>query len=130
MADEEYFPYKAETFKMLGAAFEVYKRIGNGFSEGVYQEALAIEFRLRDIPFEAQPRLHITYKGEQLQRVFIPDFICFDAIIVEIKAVTLLTDLHRSQLFNYLKASGMILGYLLNFGHEPLLERDRILYTR
>jgi GxxExxY protein len=129
MTDEEYFPYKDEGYRILGAAFEVYRRIGNGFGEGVYQEALAIEFSLRDIPFEEQPRLHIEYKGTQLRRTFVPDFICFDAIIVEIKAVALINDLHRSQLFNYLKASRFILGYVLNFGHEPLLEHDRKLCT-
>ncbi len=119
--------YEEETYKILGACFEVYKDKGCGFLEAVYQECLEIEFSLQSIPFEIQPPLSLAYKGRTLRQTYIPDLICFQKIIVEIKAVSLLDDAHRAQLHNYLKASGHRVGLLLNFGHHPKLEHERII---
>jgi len=115
-----------ETYRILGACFEVYKEEGCGFVEGVYQECLEIEFGLQDIPFRAQQELALTYKGRPLRQSFRPDFVCFDSVIVELKAVSELNDEHRAQVHNYLKATGYKVGLLVNFGHYPLLEKERI----
>ena len=115
-----------ESYAIQGACFEVYKEKGNGFLEAVYQECLGIEFSMRNIPFKTQPKLALTYKGRSLDQIYRPDFICFDSVIVEIKAVSALLDEHRAQLFNYLKATGLKLGLLVNFGHHPRLEYERI----
>jgi len=118
--------YKLESFEIMGACFEVYKEKGSGFLESVYQECLEIELRERKILFKAQPELSLTYKGRQLKGKFKPDLICLDKIVVELKAVTALTDEHRAQVHNYLRATGMKLGLLVNFGHYPKLEYERI----
>ncbi len=102
--------YKEESYKIVGACFEVYNELGSGFVESVSQESLELEFGLSGVPFEAQKRLIIQYKGNSLKQKFIPDFICFGEIILEIKAVSQLTDVHRAQLHNYLKATGYRLG--------------------
>jgi GxxExxY protein len=94
--------YKDEAFAIMGACFEVHNVYGSGFLEPVYQECLAIEFELRKIPFKAKPKLTLTYKGRVLEKVYEPDFICFDKIVVEIKAASVLADEHRAQLHNYL----------------------------
>jgi len=120
--------FKEESYAIMGACFEVYKEKGCGFLEAVYQECLEMEFRSQDIPFEGQPCLHLTYKGMSLKDTYEPDFICFDKIIVEIKAVSELTDIHRAQVHNYLKATGYNLGLLVNFGHYPKLEYERIVH--
>ena len=117
--------YKDESYRILGACFEVYNDKGCGFLEGVYQECLEIELGLQDIPFLAQKELSLEYKGKRLRQVYKPDFICFDKIIIELKAVSKLTDEHRAQVHNYLKATGMKLGLLVNFGHYPKLESER-----
>jgi GxxExxY protein len=118
--------FKDESYRIMGACFEVYKEKGCGFVEPVYQECLAIELGLQGIPFRAQEELLLTYKGHKLQQRYKPDFILFDKIILEIKAVSQLVDEHRAQLHNYLKATGYRLGLLVNFGHHPLLEHERI----
>jgi GxxExxY protein len=118
--------HKLESFEIMGACFEVYKEKGSGFLESVYQECLEIEFAGRKIPFKVQPELSLTYKGHPLKSKFKPDFICHDKIVVELKAVTALTDEHRAQVQNYLRATGMKLGLLVNFGHYPKLEYERI----
>lgn len=118
--------YKDESYAIMGACFEVYKEKGSGFLEAVYQECLEIEFAQRKIPFASQRELELTYKGQKLRQVYRPDFICFDLIIVEIKAVSTLANEHRAQLHNYLKATGMNLGLLINFGHHPKLEYERV----
>src|SRR6266852_4665094 len=104
-----------ETYAILGAAFEVYKEKGCGFLEAVYQECLEIEFELQSIPFVPQSELQLSYKGRRLKQKYQPDFICFEKIIVEIKALKPLADEHRAQLHNYLKATGYKLGLLVNF---------------
>lgn len=119
--------YEAETYKIIGACFEVYKEKGCGVLEAVYQECLEIEFGLQEIPFQPQADLHLSYKDRSLVTFYTPDFICFDKIIVEIKAVSCLADEHRAQLHNYLKATGMRVGLLVNFGHYPKLEYERII---
>ncbi len=118
--------YPDESFAIRGALFEVYKNKGAGFLEPVYQECLEIEFRLTGVPAIAQPRLQLDYKGIPLKSEYIPDFICYDKIIIEIKAVKELTDAHRAQVQNYLKATGFKLAFLVNFCHHPLVEIERI----
>jgi GxxExxY protein len=118
--------YKDESYRIIGACFEVYKEKGCGFLEAVYQECLEIEFGLQGIPFTPQLELQLSYKGKALKHVYLPDFVCYGKIIVEIKAVTAVADEHRAQVHNYLKATGYRLGLLVNFGHYPQLEYERI----
>ena|ERR1700733_12834562 len=118
--------HKLESFEIMGACFEVYREKGGGFVEPVYQECLEIELGLRRVPFKAQQELALTYKGQLLKSKFKPDFICYDKIVLEIKAVSGLTDEHRAQVQNYLRATGMKLGLLVNFGHYPKVEYERI----
>ncbi len=117
--------YKTESYKIIGACFEVYNQKGCGFTELVYQECLEIEFRLQNIPFVAQPKIELEYKGQTLNQFFVPDFICFDKIILEIKAVESLAEAHISQTINYLNATNFKLGWLVNFGKHNGLERKR-----
>jgi GxxExxY protein len=123
------FIFKDEGYKILGACFEVYKEKGCGFHEGIYQESLAIEFELQGIPFVEQPQIPVFYKGRQLKKCFVPDFICYDEIIVELKALSQLVDEHRSQVLNYLKATSKPVGYLINFGHHPKILHERMIRT-
>lgn len=122
------FIYREEGYRILGACFEVYKQKGCGFLEGVYQESLEIEMELQGIPFVSQPSLALTYKERPLRQKYVPDFICFEKIILELKAVSALSDEHRAQVYNYLKATGFKIGYLVNFGHFPKVERERIIF--
>jgi len=117
--------FKEESYRIIGACFEVYKEKGNGFLEAVYQECLALELGLQDIPFVERSRIGLKYKGQDLKQHYEPDFLCFGKIIVEIKAVKHLGDEHRAQVINYLKATGLELGLLVNFGHHPKLEHER-----
>ena len=119
--------FEKETYQILGACFEVYKEKGSGFLEAVYQECLAIEFELQGIPFQSKAKLQLTYKGHVLKKVYVPDFICFDKIIIELKALSDLADKHRAQVHNYLKATGQRVGLLVNFGHYPKIEHERII---
>jgi GxxExxY protein len=123
---EKEIVYKEESYAIVGACFEVYKEKGCGFLEAVYQECLEIELASRNVPFKAQADLVLTYKGRTLRQTYRPDVICYEKIVVELKAVTALTDAHRAQVHNYLKATGMRLGLLVNFGHYPKLEYERI----
>ncbi|MBC8206387.1 MAG: GxxExxY protein [Kiritimatiellales bacterium] len=118
--------HQEEGYKINGACFEVYKDKGCGFLEDVYQECLEVEFEEQGIPFEAQHPLKLEYKGRILRKKYIPDFICFGKIIVEIKAVKEITDEHRAQVQNYLKATGYKLGLIINFGHYPKVQIERI----
>ncbi|MEQ8210869.1 MAG: GxxExxY protein [Lacipirellulaceae bacterium] len=121
--------HKQESYQILGAAFEVYNQMGSGFLEAVYQECLEIEFRERNLPFLSQKPLELNYKSKPLEAKYIPDFICYEKIIVEIKAVTELNSNHRAQVLNYLKATGYQLGLLINFGKHGGLESERILWN-
>src|SRR5207237_9914773 len=96
--------------KIMGACFEVYKEKGCGFLEAVFQECLELELGDQGIPFFAHPILALNYKGRQLRQTYTPDFVCFEKIVVEIKAVSALTDEHRAQVHNYLRATGHRLG--------------------
>lgn len=118
--------YEEESYSIKGACMEVYKTMGNGFLELVYQECLEIEFQKRGIPFVPQKPLTLTYQGQILKRTYQPDFVCFDKIIVEIKAVSKLSPENYAQVMNYLKATDYQLGLLFNFGHYPLLQQERI----
>ncbi len=118
--------YKDESYAIQGAIFDVYREMGNGFLEAVYQECLQKEFSKRGVPYQSQVELRLIYKGEYLEQTYRPDFICYDKIIVELKAMKNTKEEHQAQLFNYLKATGMRLGLLVNFGHYPLAEIERI----
>ena len=114
-----------ESYAIVGAAMEVYNHLGIGFLEPVYQEALEIEFQKRFIHYEREKELVIYYDGHPLQKTYKADFICYDRIIVELKAVSEINDTHRSQLFNYLHATGLKLGILINFGNDEGLQWER-----
>ena len=119
--------YSEQTYAINGAAFQVYNTLGYGFLEAVYQEALEIEFKKRGIPYEREKELKITYNDIELKQTYKADFICFGKIIVELKAVSSIEDVHRSQVYNYLHATGYRLGLLLNFGCANGLEKERII---
>jgi GxxExxY protein len=113
------------SYKILGACFEVYKEKGSGFLEPVYQECLQIVFQLQGIPFVAQQPLQLFYKGRELQQKYKPDFVCFDEVDLEIKAVSSLNDEHRAQSLNYLKSTRHKLGMMVNFCSFPKLQHER-----
>lgn len=118
--------YAQESYKIVGAAFEVYNKMGHGFLEAVYQECLELEFRKRGIPYEREKEIKIYYDGQELKQVYRADFVCYGKIIVELKAVSELNEAHHAQVYNYLHATGMKLGILLNFGNSEELEKVRI----
>lgn len=118
--------YSDESYAINGAAMDVYNQLGHGFLEAVYQEALEKEFVIRGIPYEREKELTISYKGEVLKQRYKADFVCYGKVIVELKAVSEINDTHRSQVYNYLHATGYRLGLLLNFGYSDGLERERI----
>jgi len=115
-----------EAYRIQGAVFEVSRQMGTGFLEAVYQECLSIEFGARGIPFEAGPTLSLAYEGATLEQVYRPDFVCFGSVIVELKAVRELTPEHRGQVLNYLNATGLRLGLLVNFGCAPKARIERL----
>ena len=115
-----------ESYALIGAFFEVYNNWGCGFLEEVYQESLEMELQERNIPFISQQDLQLQYKGKLLKHAYRPDLICFNQIIVELKAVSTIIKEHEAQLQNYLKATGLRLGFLVNFGHYPKLELKRV----
>ena len=118
--------YKEESYKIIGACFEVYKQKGFGFTEPVYQECLGMEIEIQKIPFIALPKIQLEYKGRLLEQFFRADFVCFGKIIVEIKAVSTLIDEHKSQVLNYLNATSFELALLVNFGGYPKIEYKRL----
>ena len=121
--------YKDEAYAIIGACFEVYNVMGSGFLEGVYQKCLEREFSLRGIPYAPQQQIKLAYKGYEIGQDYFPDFVCYGGIIVEIKAVSRLTDEFRSQILNYLNATQFKLGLLINFGHHKTLEKERFVFT-
>jgi GxxExxY protein len=116
------------TFAIIGAAMEVHRRLGHGFLEAVYQEALELEFAHRNIPARKQVELPITYRGSLLRTFYKADFLCYESVIVEVKAVSALESAHHAQVINYLKATGHPVGMLLNFG-SPSLGHHRLIFT-
>jgi GxxExxY protein len=118
--------YEDETYAIKGAVFEVYKTMGAGFLEAVYQECLEEELRIREIPFVSQVEIKLDYKGKPLRQFYKADIVCYDKIILELKAVSNRLPEHSAQLFNYLRATKTNLGLLVNFGHYPGVEIKRI----
>jgi GxxExxY protein len=119
--------YKQEVFAIIKAAMEVHTELGNGFLEPVYQESLEIELTLRKIPVISQQRLQLFYKEFELKKEYIPDFVCYEKIIIEIKALDRITNIEIAQLINYLKATKLKLGLLINFGSRGKIERQRFI---
>ena len=112
--------YEKETGKIIKACMNVFNELGNCFLEPVYQEALSIEFDLLGIPYKKEVKLEIIYKGYTINKPYYADFVCFDSIIVELKAVSSLVNAHKSQVINYLKAINKEIGLLINFGSSSL----------
>ena len=110
--------YEEETYQINAAIYEVNKRLGCGFLEKVYQEALAKEFIFRSIPFEREKRFRLRYRDEYLEQEYVADFVCFGKIIIELKSVESILPVHKAQVINYLKATGMKLGILVNYGES------------
>ncbi len=117
------------TYAIIGAAMEVHRELGSGFLEGVYQEALALELAAQAVPHRREVELSISYKGKRLNVAYRADFVCFDAVIVELKALTHLSGTDEAQLIHYLKATGHEVGLLLNFG-SPSLEQRRLVFSK
>ena len=121
--------FRNECCQIIGACMTVHQDKGNGFAEPVYQDALEIELEHSTIPFDAQRNFQIAYRGRPLRHTYTPDLLCFDRIIVELKAAKTLTDEHRAQVLNYLKVTGLRLGLLVNFGSHPRLEWERLILS-
>ncbi len=120
--------YPDECYAIRGAVYEVYRELGNAYHEEVYQQCLERELKARGIPFDAKKELRIFYKGEPIEKTYIPDIMCYDKIIVELKAVEALTNEHRSQLLNYLRLTKCRLGLLVNFGSYPKSTVEQFAY--
>ena len=118
--------FEEETYAIRGAIFEVYRELGCGFLEAVYQECLEKELITRNIPFVAQPQLNLSYKGVELNQAYRPDLICYGSVIVELKALSELVGEHRAQLLNYLKATSLKVGLLVTFGSYPKAVVERL----
>ncbi len=118
-----------KTHEIIGAAIEVHRELGHGFLESVYQEALQIEFSSRQIPFQKEVELPVYYKGTIISKSYKADFICYQGIVVELKALSQLSGKEESQIINYLKATGLEIGLLLNFGSRSL-EYKRFIFER
>ena len=120
---EQVYLYQSETYKIIGAMMEVHKHLGSGFLEVVYQEALAIEFEIQKIPYIREKKLILFYKEVQLEKFYVPDFLCYDKIVVDLKAISALTSTHDSIMLNYLNATKFKVGLLGNFGEKSLKYR-------
>lgn len=112
--------FKEECFQIIGACMAVHSELGCGFLEAVYQEALEIELKKKSIPYNREEKLNFYYKDHLLHKQYIADFICYDKIILELKAVKQMEDIHHAQILNYLKATNKKLGLLINFGANSL----------
>lgn len=127
--DSDKILYKEESFKIIGACMKVHRSLGAGFLEAVYEEALEREFLIQNIPFKRQLKLELYYEKEKLKKQYRVDFVCYDAIVLEIKAVQQLPVAFYMQLKNYLKCTNMELGMLINFG-TPSLTYKRIINSK
>ena len=125
-ANEMNYLLKEECYKVIGCAMKVHSELGCGFLEPVYQEALAIELEESRIPFLKEKVLDITFKGRFFKKKYVADFVCYDQLIIELKAIEVLAPDHTSQVINYLKATGLKVGLLLNFG-SPKLQYKRVI---
>lgn len=125
MLGENKILYKEESFSIIGTAFKVYNEMGCGFLEPVYQECMELELSKQEISFASQKQLSLKYDGIKLKQTYKTDLICYDKIIVELKAITNILDEHRAQVLNYLNATKIKLGLLVNFGSHPKLEYER-----
>jgi len=121
--------YKTEAYKIIGAAMEVHKELGPGFLESVYHEALELEFKKQNIPYKREKLMNIFYKGIKLKKRYSADFVCYDKIIVEVKALSSLSSDHEAQILNYLKTTSLKLGLLINFGTKSL-QYKRLVLTK
>ncbi len=119
--------YKEEIYKIVGAAMEVHRELGCGFLEAVYEEALTRELNYKSIPFEQQKQLIISYKGEELKKYYVADLVCYNSIIIELKALNAIVPEHEAQLLNYLKATNYRIGLIVNFGTKSLQYKRYIL---
>jgi len=117
--------YSEEAFRIRGAVFDVYRAMGAGFLEAVYHECLEVELAERDVPFESRKPLAVSYRGQRLRQGYVADFVCFGRIILELKVVRAIAPEHRAQVINYLRATNMKLGLLINFGSAPKVEIER-----
>ena len=122
--------YRDEAYRIVGAAMEVYNTLKHGFLEAVYQESLALEMKHRGIPFQEQRAIHLSYKGVPLRQTYVADFLAYDKIIIEIKAIKRITPIEEAQLLNYLRATRLELGLLINFGNPHKLEWSRKVLSR
>ena len=122
--------YEKETYAINGAMFEVHRQLGPGLLEKVYQEALEVEFNLRGIPYEREKAFQVVYKGSVLEQEYIADFVCYDKIIVELKSVEKISDVHRAQVINYLNITGCAIGLLQNFNVYRMLPAERLFNKR
>ncbi|QEH35885.1 hypothetical protein OJF2_44420 [Aquisphaera giovannonii] len=120
--------HEEQTYAIRGAVIAVHQEMGAGFLEAVYQECLARELTMRGIPFEAKAKLRLRYKGQLLDQVYEPDFLVFNEVIVEIKAAKEIAPEHKAQILNYLKASGLRVGLLVNFGAHPKAHIERLVF--
>jgi GxxExxY protein len=118
----------SQTYAIIGAAMEVHKQLGPGFLEAVYQEALAVEFIERNIPFSREVELPVYYKGQPLACYYRADFVCYNSVLVELKAIPFITNIERAQILNYLKSTKMEIGMLTNFGNIKLMH-ERFIFT-
>ncbi|MGB7538250.1 MAG: GxxExxY protein [Anaerolineales bacterium] len=119
--------FRNEVYEIIGCAIEVHRILGSGFLEAVYQEALEVELRQKEIPYTANKTLAVTYKGIRLRKEYVADFVCMDKILMELKALDGLTGREEAQVINYLKVSGFRIGLLINFGSIRKLEWKRII---
>ncbi|MFN5922179.1 MAG: GxxExxY protein [Bacteroidota bacterium] len=120
IGEYEKFPLKEETYKIIGACMNVFNELGNGFLEAVYKDALEVEFKLLVIPYKREEKYQIYYKGKRLNRKYIADYIVYESVVLELKAQDFIAKANHSQVVNYLKASNLKVGLLVNFGEKSL----------
>jgi len=123
------FLYQKESYAIIGAAMEVYNELGPGFLEAIYHDALKIELASSNVPFVSEKPLAVYYRGHQLPHTYVADLICWERILLELKAAKEINENHLAQMHNYLKATGLALGYVINFGHQEKLQWQRVLMS-